>query len=146
LPRPLFTEKAFPEDEWVISTTVNATGDDEVVTEFIYGKRFGARNQVEFAVPFNFRQRDTGSWIGGIGDLILGYKRTLWSSIKTGSILSLQGEGSAPTGNKQLALGSGVTTFETFAAFGQLLTPSNTLGKFREGWRVTPSSVETSSC
>ena len=27
LPRPLFTEKAFPEDEWVLQTSVDVTGD-----------------------------------------------------------------------------------------------------------------------
>src|SRR5262249_36162857 len=36
-------------------------------------------------------------------------------------ILSFQGGVAIPTGNKSRDLGSGVTTFETFAAFGQLL-------------------------
>jgi len=121
LPRPLVTEKAFPEDEWVLTTTVNASGDGGVSSELVYEKRFGKKNQLEFVAPFNFAQRDNKSWIGGIGDLILGYKRNLFHSIRSGSILSLQGEVSMPTGNRLRGLGSGVTTFETFAAFGQLL-------------------------
>ena len=127
LPRPLITEKAFPEDEWLLTNTINTNGTGAVSSELIYEKRFGVRNQLEIAVPFNFIQRDKGGWVGGIGDLVLGYKRTLMSSIKTGSIFSLQGEVIAPTGNRRHGLGSGVTTFETFAAFGQLLTPSSFL-------------------
>jgi mono/diheme cytochrome c family protein len=49
LPRTLFTEKAFPEDEWVLTTTVNTNGPGEVASALIYEKRFGRRNQLEFA-------------------------------------------------------------------------------------------------
>jgi hypothetical protein len=115
------TEKAFPEDEWVLATAVDANGAGSVSTQLIYEKRFGKKNQLEFVAPFNFLQRDNSSWIGGIGDLGLGYKRNLFHSIRTGSIFSLQGEVSMPTGNRMRDLGSGVTTFETFAAFGQRL-------------------------
>ena len=125
LPRALVTEKAFPEDEWVMTNTVNANGNGGVSSALIYEKRFGVRNQLEFAAPFNFLQREKGGWVGGIGDLVLGYKRTMLSNIRTGSILSFQGEVSTPTGNRRQDLGSGVTTFEAFAAFGQLLTPSS---------------------
>jgi hypothetical protein len=121
LPRPLVTEKAFPEDEWVLATAVNASGAGGVSSELIYEKRFGTKNQLEFVAPFNFLQRDNRSWIGGIGDLVLGYKRTLFHTGNTGSIFSLQGEVAMPTGNRLRDLGSGVTTFETFAAFGQRL-------------------------
>jgi mono/diheme cytochrome c family protein len=121
LPRALVTEKAFPEDEVVLTSAVNLTGTGSVSNELIYERRFGARNQLEFAAPLSFVQRGNGSWVGGIGDLVLGYKRTLFHSINTGSIFSLQGEISAPTGNRTQNLGSGVPTFEVFAAFGQLL-------------------------
>ena len=121
LPRALVTEKAFPEDEWVLTTAVNAKGAGGVSSELVYEKRFGTKNQLEFAAPFNFLERDNRSWVGGIGDLVLGYKRTLLHSMNTGSIFSLQGEMAMPTGNRLRDLGSGVTTFETFAAFGQRL-------------------------
>ena len=119
LPRALMTEKAFPEDEWVLTTAVNTKGPAYVSTDLIYEKRFGKRNQLEFAAPFSALKRDSGSWIGGIGDLVLGYKRELFHSSRTGSILSVQGEMAMPTGNRSKDLGSGVTIFETFAAFGQ---------------------------
>ena len=121
LPRALVTEKAFPEDEWVLTTAVNTKGAGGVSSELVYEKRFGTKNQLEFAAPFNFFERDNRNWVGGIGDLVLGYKRTLLHSMNTGSIFSLQGEMAMPTGNRLRDLGSGVTTFETFAAFGQRL-------------------------
>jgi mono/diheme cytochrome c family protein len=125
LPRPLITEKAFPEDEWVLASEVRTNGARAVSSQVTYEKRFGARNQLEFSAPLNFQQRESGSWIGGIGDLILGYKRTLFHSVKTRSIFSVQGEVAAPTGNKSLDLGSGVTTFEAFGAYGQRLSRSS---------------------
>ncbi len=120
-PRSLTTEKAFPEDEAVITTNMNVTGDGAVFSEIFYEKRYGVKNQLEFGVPFTFLKRDNDKWIGGVGDLVFGYKRVLASNNRTGSILSVQGEVSAPTGNRLRDLGSGVTTLETFAAFGQVL-------------------------
>lgn len=120
LPRSLFTEKAFPEDEWVLTTTVATDRPREVGTQFIYEKRFGRKNQLELVGPFNFVQDSENRWSGGVGDMVLGYKRVIFS-LGTSSILSAQAEVSIPTGNKEQGLGSGVTTFETFAAFGQNL-------------------------
>jgi mono/diheme cytochrome c family protein len=121
-PRSLVTEKAFPEDEWVLIHAINAGhADSGVSSAIIYEKRFGSRNQLEFAAPFTFSQREAGGWRGGIGDLLFGYKRTLFSIRQSGSILSVQGEIAMPTGDRMRRLGSGVTTWETFASFGQLL-------------------------
>jgi mono/diheme cytochrome c family protein len=121
LPRALVTEKAFPEDEMVLAGGVKTNTPRDVTSELVYEKRFGARNQLEFVVPFSFLHRENTSWVGGIGDFVVGYKRTLLHSISSGSILSWQGEVALPTGNKTRDLGAGFTTFETFAAFGQLL-------------------------
>jgi mono/diheme cytochrome c family protein len=121
LPRPLVTEKAFPEDEAVWTAGGNASGPGSVSTGIVYERRFGLRNQIELFAPFNFVQRDNGKWVGGVGDMVFGFKRVMISTLKTGSILSLQGELAVPTGNQRSGLGTGVTTFETFAAFGQLL-------------------------
>ncbi|HET9218212.1 MAG TPA: cytochrome c, partial [Terriglobia bacterium] len=41
------------------------------------------------------------------------------------TILSAQGEVSVPTGNKTKGFGTGITTFETFAALGQTLPRSS---------------------
>ena len=121
LPRAFFTEKAFPEDEAVLTTAVNTKGPGAVATELTYERRFGVKNQLELSVPFGALERDNESWVGGLGDVVLGYKRVMFSNSRSGSILSLQGEVNAPTGNRSQGLGSGVTTFGTFAAFGQRL-------------------------
>ncbi len=121
LPRALITEKAFPEDEAILTTTINTKAPGSVSSEFSYEKRFGVRNQLEFAVPFSFLHPENQSWVGGVGDVGVGYKRIAIANSRSGSILSFQGGVAIPTGNKSRDLGSGVTTFETFAAFGQLL-------------------------
>jgi hypothetical protein len=56
----------------------------------------------------------------------------MWSSLRTGSILSLQGSIIVPTGSRSRGFGSGTTTFETFAAFDQLF-PTNTFVQLQAG-------------
>jgi mono/diheme cytochrome c family protein len=119
LPRALVTEKAYPEDEVVISTALNAQGAPGGTTHIIHEQRFGVKNQIEIDVPINF-QDQSHTWYGGIGDTTLGVKRTMFSSLRSGSILSLFGGAILPTGNKARGFGTGTTTFETFAAFDQL--------------------------
>jgi hypothetical protein len=120
-PRPLNTEKAFPESETVMSTTVGARHVHDVVSTIGYEQRIGINDQLEVSIPFSVMHEATGTAIGGIGDIGLGLKHVLFSSIGTGSILSVQGEVIVPTGNRSKGLGSGVTTFEMFGAFGQRL-------------------------
>ena len=124
LPRALFTEKAFPEDEWVLAANTNLNNGGEVGVTLLYEKRFGSRNQLELAAPVSFVQSSNGGWFGGVGDLVMGFKRVLMSK-GTSSILSVQGEVIVPTGNKEKGAGSGVTTFEPFAAFGQRISRSS---------------------
>lgn len=131
LPRALVTEKAYPEDEVAITTGFNAQGAPGVSTEAVYEQRFGVKNQIEITVPFTFENQDH-TWYGGIGDSAIGLKREIFSSLRSGSIFSLDGEAIFPTGNKARGLGSGVTTFETFAAYGQLL-PANLFLQFQGG-------------
>jgi hypothetical protein len=123
LPRALITDKAYPENEAVITEAVNAQGAPGVTTTAVYEQRFGARNEIEVSVPFSFLDVNH-TWYGGFGDSSLGLKRVLASSLRTGSIVSLFGSVIFPTGNSAKGLGSGVTTFQTFAAYGQLL-PAN---------------------
>jgi mono/diheme cytochrome c family protein len=131
LPRALVTEKAYPEDEVVLSTSVNAQGAPGVEGHIIHEQRFGMRNQIEVDVPINFADQNH-QWNGGIGDITLGLKREIFSSLRSGSILSLQGSILAPTGNRSRGFGSGTTTFETFAAFDQLFK-TNTFFQFQTG-------------
>jgi hypothetical protein len=140
LPRALVAEKAFLEDETVITTAINvkgAPGTDHAIT---YEKRFGSGNQIEISLPFSFQHQDSGSWFGGIGDIALGYKRLIFSSLRTGSILSVQGEAILPTGNKARDFGTGTTIFETFASYGQLL-PHKSFFQFQSGVEL-PTDTE----
>jgi mono/diheme cytochrome c family protein len=124
LPRALVTEKAFPEDEVVISSAVKARGTPGVSVDIIHEQRFGVKNQIEIDVPLEFEDQNH-TWYGGVGDTTLALKREIFSSLKSGSILSLQGGVLVPTGSRTRGFGSGTTTFETFAAFDQLF-PTNT--------------------
>src|SRR3954471_2681876 len=54
LPRAQMTEKAFPEDETVMTMSANATGSGAFSSALVYEKRFGVKNQLEIAAPLNF--------------------------------------------------------------------------------------------
>jgi len=121
LPRALVTEKAYPEDEAVLTTTVGS-GDAGVVTnQFLYEKRIGARSQYEVAVPVAFAESSPGTWERGLGDIAVAFKHTVWHSVDTGGIFSVAGEVVLPTGKESRGLGKGVTIVEPFAAYGQIL-------------------------
>jgi len=119
LPRAIVTEKAFPEDEVVLSTSVNVNGAPGNTTHIIHEQRFGQKNQIEVDVPIEF-QNQNHIWYGGVGDTTLALKRVMFSDLDSGSILSLQGGFLLPVGNRSRGFGAGTTTFETFAAFDQL--------------------------
>ncbi len=126
LPRPLFTEKAFPENETVVAGSVNAQGDPGISSTLIYEKRIGASGMIEAIVPFDFTQQ-SGTWGSAFGDLGLGYKHKLVHSLSTGSIFSVGAELFAPTGNRALGTGGDSTVFEGFAAYGQFLSAGSFL-------------------
>ena len=77
--------------------------------------------QYEVVVPLLVQERDTGGWNRGLGDVAFAVKHVLAHSLGRGHILSAAGELILPTGKEGLGLGSGVTTFEPFVTFGQLL-------------------------
>jgi cytochrome c5 len=145
LPRALVTEKGYPEDEVVISTAIKATGAPGFTTDIIHEQRFGINNQIEIDVPIN-TQDQNHHWNSGLGDITFAVKRVMLASLRTGSILSLQGGVLAPVGNSKYGFGNGTTTFEPFAAFDQLF-PTNTFLQFQWGadlphrTDITPQSL-----
>jgi hypothetical protein len=119
LPRAFFTEKAYPENESVWVGTFTGGGERSVENELIYEHRIGARNQIELNVPVSFQQGAGGGWSRGLGDVALAFKRTVYASMRTGRVAAAGMEVVVPTGKEPL--GSGVTVFEPFAMWGQIL-------------------------
>ncbi len=126
VPRAIVTEKAYPEDEVVLSTGINTQGMPGNETHIIHEQRFGKKNQIEIDLPVIFDDQNH-TWYGGVGDITLGLKRVIFSNLHTGSILSLQGGFLLPSGNYQRGFGAGTTTFEPFAAFDQIFRSNTTV-------------------
>jgi hypothetical protein len=118
LPRPLVTEKAFPEDEAVITVIAS---HDAVTNKMVYERRIGARNQFELVVPLAFSEQTPGEWTGGVGDVAIAVKRALFHSLRHGSIFSGSLEVVTPTGSTERGIGGGTTVLEPFVTFGQIL-------------------------
>jgi mono/diheme cytochrome c family protein len=127
LPRPLVTEKAFPENEFVVTTTHERSHGSSTSSTFVYEHRLGARSQYEVAVPFDLQKTNGGSWSRGLGDIAVAFKHVLVSSLDTGSIVSAGAETLLPTGKESEGLGGGVTVFEPFVVFSQQLSESGFL-------------------
>jgi mono/diheme cytochrome c family protein len=142
LPRAQITEKAFPENETVVAGAISAHGSPGVGSTLIYEKRIGSRGGLEAIVPFDFT-RDNGSWGTAFGDLALGYKQTLFHSVASGSIFSVLGELSVPTGDAAEGSGGTTTVFETSAAYGQLL-PSGSFLQVHTGVELPAHPDEAS--
>jgi mono/diheme cytochrome c family protein len=131
LPRALFTEKAFPESEVVLTSTIALRGPGSVMNELIYEKRFGARSMIEVAFPFGFvNVTDTASgmagaapigWTGGVGDLGAAFKHAAVYGARTGTLVAFGLDVSIPTGRADRGLGAGVTVVGPFVACAQLL-------------------------
>jgi mono/diheme cytochrome c family protein len=120
-PKALVTEKAFPENESLLTTQFLTGPAHAISNAIIHERRLGPRTMVEFNIPFDARQTDGGRWRYGLGDVAVAVKRDLFHSNERGTIVSGGQEVVLPTGKEALGLGSGVTTFETFAALGQAL-------------------------
>jgi hypothetical protein len=131
-PRPLVTEKAFPEDEAVLDAAFNAEGNAFITSRVIYEKRLGSRGQLDVSLPFQFQKPEGMEWQNGVGDLVAGYKHVLLSSLRTGSIFSLAGETIFATGDAARGMGKGVTILEGFGSYGQLL-PQKAFLQFQSG-------------
>jgi len=134
LPRALFTEKAFPENEVVYTSTI-ARGDRAAVGhEVVYERRLGARNQIEAVVPVD-RMKHDGAWHAGLGDVALAFRRTVFASRRSGTVAAAGGEVAFPTGDAAAGLGNGYAVFEPFAMLGQVL-PHNAFVQVHGGLEI----------
>ena len=131
LPRALLTEKAYPEDEWVVEAGVDLEAEGTAVGAYVYERRFGPRSQVELVIPYGWRWGGGGEERSeapaaervahGPGDLVLALKHALYHDLGTGTIVSLMGEVVLPTGDHGRGLGAAGTEVEAFLALGRLL-------------------------
>ena len=132
LPRAFLTEKAFPENETVLTTTIVGGDSAAVDNTLVYERRLGARSQFEISVPVAVQKDATGGWQRGLGDAAFAFKHVLFHSLDSGTIVSAATELVLPTGKEKQDLGKGVTIVEPFVAVGQML-PSDGFAQFQGG-------------
>jgi len=142
-PRPFFTEKAFPENEAVLTTSIQRGQETEIESEFLFEQRLGRRAQYEINVPLGFHRDVAGAWNRGIGDINLAMKYALYDDLARGLIVSAGGEVTLPTGSESRGLGRGVTIFEGFGMVGQAL-PGAAFVQVHAGFEV-PANQDVAS-
>jgi hypothetical protein len=116
LPRPMFTEKAFPEDEFILAPVISHKPDEPVGVAFasIYERRIGKRAQLEAVFPV--QSVDSGDVRNsGVGDVELGLKFALTPAVSN-HLLTVGFDVSMPTGSESEGLGGGQFVFEPYFA------------------------------
>ena len=126
-PRPIVTEKAFPENEFLILPAVSH--DKEVAIVGLYEMRFGRRSMFEIAVPGVSMPGTPRTH--GIGDLELSLKHTIFASAERPRIVSLGLEVVLPSGNEEEGFGHGTPIFEPFISAGAMLRDWYLQGQFK---------------
>lgn len=122
LPRPLFTEKAYPEDEWVVAASLPVDGSGQGGAEFVYEQRFGPRSQWEVAIPYEWERRDGGkSGRAQLGEVEIAVKHAFFHSAESGSIVSVSGDVHVPASSNPEATEPRGASVAGFLHFGQLL-------------------------
>lgn len=120
LPLALFTEKAFPENEFLIRPVVSHTAGQPVSLRFraVYERRLGRRTHAEIGVPIASASGANRST--GLGDVAVAVKHVLHTD-HVSRILSAGMEVVLPTGSERRGLGSGTTVFEPYLAAGAIV-------------------------
>ena len=121
LPRPLVTEKAFIEDEVVVTGAVATKSPRNINAQLVYEQRFLRRQMFEVRVPMGLAQVHNDGRELGLGDVSFALKSMVIANRNTGTGLSVGAEVITPTGNQDKGFGKGVVIFEPFVAFGQAL-------------------------
>jgi len=136
-PRPIFTEKAFPENELVVLPLVSHRRPEVVASSGTRGPADSSLTDIDLAVVYERRLGKRAMWevtlpvashdtIGlarrqGLGDVEVAVKYVLADSAHTPRILSAGLEVALPTGSEVRGLGHGTTVFEPFLAAGAIL-------------------------
>lgn len=132
-PRPILTEKAFPEDELVILPAVSHFSEAEApsITEglftVVYERRFGKRSMFEIGVPL-VTTNALLTRTGGLGDLDVAIKHVIYtgttgrtSTPQAPRIVSIGLEVALPSGDRFKAHGRGATLFEPYISAGTMV-------------------------
>ena len=121
-PRAIFTEKAFPENEFLLLPEFSDGADG--VTRFglraIYERRLGRRGHVELRVPVESVSA-AGERRSGLGDVKLAGKYVVNTDRAMTRITTVGLEVSLPTGDEDDGFGHGTAVFEPYLAFGTTL-------------------------
>ena len=134
LPRPLLTEKAYPEDEWVVELGVDLESDGGASAAYVYEQRFGPRSQVEIVIPYGWR-RAGADLRHGLGDAVVALKHALYHDLEVGTIFSIGGEVILSTGDESVGLGAPGSALEAFASLGQIL-PGDAFVQAQAGYKA----------
>lgn len=115
--RPIFTEKAFPEDELILVPAVAHERTTSAAVTAIFERRLGKRAQLELALPMQ-SVGGSGSRHSGVGDIDIGGKYVLHADNRASRILTVGFEIRVPSGNSDRGLGAGFAAIEPYLAAG----------------------------
>jgi hypothetical protein len=125
-PRPILTEKAFPENEFLIAPAVSHWNEDpapsitEATLVALYERRIGRRSMIEIELPM-VRTNSLTTWTSGIGDVAVAFKHAVYDRGDAPRIVSLGLEAVFPSGDRFKDHGSGTTIFEPFVSAGAMV-------------------------
>ena len=123
-PRPILTEKAFPENEVVLLPAIShfAEATAPSITEgsfkVIYERRFGKQSMVEIAVPL-VTTNSLLTRTAGVGDISIALKQAAYFT--NARIVSVGIEVAMPTGDRFKDHGSGAIKIEPYLSAGFIL-------------------------
>lgn len=122
LPRPLFTEKAFVEDEYVYHLDSVGGDSDRMTFQLTNEKRFGARSMWEMELPVTQQNSIIdGDTVTSLGDVSVSVKHAFNHDLAAGRILAAGLEVTAPFGDDAEGIGRGSVIYEPFITWGKLL-------------------------
>jgi hypothetical protein len=141
LPRPIFTEKAFPENEMVFLPVASHVRDAPTAFQFrtIYERRLGRRAQLEVVFPFESVPGQDGR-VNGAGDVELGIKVALTPAANR-YLLAAGFDVSFSTGAEARSHDGFAPLFEPYVAFATIARDIYVQGQFKlelptpDSWR-----------